>query len=121
MRPVPAATALASTGDPTSVKTLSEALARDPAMEVRVAAAQGLGNVPNTQSTEALVRILREEKDVGLRFHASASLQKITGRELPPSAPEWEQYLRSRPATADGRLEREPGSFLRHAGWLPDW
>jgi HEAT repeat protein len=118
---VAAVNALAQIGDPTALKTLSEALARDPSMEVRIAAAKGLGNLPNAQATEALVRVLREEKDVGLRFHASASLQKITGKDLPPNAPDWEQYLKSRPATADGHIERERGSFLRQVSWWGEW
>lgn len=114
---VAAVNSLARTNDQLAHKTLSEALARDPSIEVRIAAAKGLGGVPNAQATQALVRVLREEKDVNLRFHATTSLQQITGKDLPASAPEWEQYLQTRPASPDGNITREPGNLLRQANW----
>ena len=116
---VAAVTALAKINDATAVQTMTEALARDPSVEVRIAAAKGLRSAQSSQATEALVRTLREEKDVALRFEAMTSLQKITGKELPANAAEWELYFRSRPASPEGRVTRESNGILKQAGFAP--
>jgi HEAT repeat protein len=114
---VAAITALGRIGDATSAQTLTEALARDPSVEVRIAAAKGLRNYQSYQATEALVRALREEKDVALRFEAMTSLQKMTGKDLPANAADWEQYFQSRPAGPDGRVTHEHTGVLKQAGF----
>jgi hypothetical protein len=116
---VAAVNSLARLSDPNAVQTLTEALARDPSVEVRIAAAKGLRGAQTYQATEALVRALREEKDVALRFEAMTSLQKITGKELPANAAEWELYFQSRPAGAEGRVTRESTGLLKQAGFSP--
>ena len=51
----------------------------------------------NGRASEALLDVLRREKDVALRDRAAESLQKITGKKLPPDAQAWEAELRGTP------------------------
>ena len=57
------------------------------------AAARALGKFSHYQATEALVRVMQNEKDIALRDRAHESLQIATGKKLPPDAKEWEQLL----------------------------
>jgi hypothetical protein len=103
--------------DPAAVQLLTEAVARDPSMDVRIAAAEALGHFPNASAAGTLVRVLREEKDVALRYQASQSLTKITGKELPARADEWDSYLRTatRPDGSIARSEANP--LIKLASW----
>jgi hypothetical protein len=92
---VAAVNALAQLGNPESAQLLADAAAKDPQRDVRMAALKGLGQFQGQQATNTLVQVLKEEKDVAMRFTANASLQKITGRELPPEADQWEQYFQN--------------------------
>jgi HEAT repeat protein len=62
-------------------------------LDERIAAARALENIRHPQAAEALVRVLRSEKDVALRNRAHESLESLTGKSLPPDAPEWETVL----------------------------
>ncbi|MCI0455957.1 MAG: HEAT repeat domain-containing protein [Gemmataceae bacterium] len=98
-----AVTALGKTGNPAAVELLARVVREPPAegteqekqqtLDVRIAAARALGNFSQQQSTEALVRVLQTEKDVALRDRAHESLQLVTGKELPPDAKAWEDFL----------------------------
>ena len=59
--------------------------------------------------------MLRDEKELTVRYEASASLQKITGKELPANAADWEQYLQSNPNPRERSLTREPINYLKQA------
>ncbi len=67
-------------------------------LDERLAAARALGHYPQYQSTEALVKVLRTTPDVAVRNGARDSLVKITGKDLPPDAQAWEDFLHQSPA-----------------------
>jgi hypothetical protein len=62
-------------------------------LDERVAAAHSLEHSHNYRATEALVGVLRNEKDVALRDRAHESLVAITGKKLPSDAKAWEDLL----------------------------
>jgi hypothetical protein len=95
--------ALGESKNPAGVETLVAAL-REPAvegteeerqfkMDERIAAARALGHFKNYQATEALVQVLRKEKDVALRDRAHESLEEATGKDFPPDAQVWADFL----------------------------
>jgi HEAT repeat protein len=98
-----ALTALGETGNPAAVELLARVVREPPAegtelerqqtLDVRIAAARALGKFSHYQATEALVRVMQNEKDVALRDRAYESLQAATGKKLPPDGKEWEQLL----------------------------
>ena len=59
----------------------------------RPAAARALGHFPEGDASNALVNILRQDKDVAIRDVARTSLVKMTGHKAPPDARLWEEYL----------------------------
>jgi hypothetical protein len=95
--------ALGDTGQPTAVETLVKVLREPPVegaevdrqqkMDERIAAARALGKFKHYQSTEALVEVLRTEQDVALRDRAHDSLKLATGKDLPPDAQAWADFL----------------------------
>jgi hypothetical protein len=74
---------------------------KQPNLDERIAAARSLGHFSHYEAIEALVQVLRVEKDVALRGAALASLQKTTGKKLPDDAKQWEDALRNTPAPQD--------------------
>jgi HEAT repeat protein len=95
--------ALGETGNPAAVELLARVVREPPAegtegekqqtLDVRIAAARALGKFSHYQATEALVRVMQNERDIALRDRAYESLQAATGKKLPPDAKEWEQLL----------------------------
>jgi hypothetical protein len=67
----------------------------------RLTAARALANFKNYQATEALVRVLKTEKDVALHDAVHQSLVAVTGKKLPPDPQAWEDLLNN-PATPRG-------------------
>jgi HEAT repeat protein len=67
---------------------LATLLAGDPAAEVRRACARVLGSLEATSKVEALIGAL-SDRDATVRFHAQASLQRITCRDLGPAPEDW--------------------------------
>jgi hypothetical protein len=59
----------------------------------RLTAARALANFKNYQATEALVHVLRTEKDVALHDAVHQSLVAVTGKKLPPDPQAWEDLL----------------------------
>ena len=98
-----ALTALGETGNPAAVELLARVVREPPAegtdlekqqtLDVRIAAARALGKFSHYQATEALVRVMQNDRDVALRDRAYESLQAATGKKLPPDGKEWEQLL----------------------------
>lgn len=107
---VAAVQSMAKVGDPAAAQTLTEAMARDPARDVRMAAAIGLGKFQSYQATTALVKVLHDEKDVALRYQAAQSLKQITGKDLPPQADQWDAYLQQKGVGPDQQIVREPSN-----------
>jgi hypothetical protein len=117
-----ALTALGQTKSPEAVELLVLVVREPPvaidaaqeekqhALDRRTAAARALGNYSHYQATEALVQVLKNEKDVALRGRAHDSLQLATGKKLPPDPNAWEDLLHGQndpgkapEATADNR------------------
>lgn len=67
----------------------------------RIAAARALGEFNHPDSAYALVKVLRDEKNPALRYRAHQSLVRVTGREYPPDATIWANYLSGKPLPAD--------------------
>lgn len=98
-----ALTALGNTGNPAAVELLARVVREPPAegtdvekqqtLDVRIAAARALGRFSHYQATEALVRVMQNDRDIALRDRAHESLQAATGKKLPPDGKEWEQLL----------------------------
>jgi hypothetical protein len=123
--------ALGDTKQPAAVELLVKALREPPVegsevdkqqkMDERIAAARALGHFQNSQAAEALVAVLRGERDVALRNRAHESLVQVTGKDLPPDAQAWDEFLNS-PAGKDA-LAHQPGvfdKFLRLVSWQAD-
>ena len=83
-------------------------------MDVRIAAARALAKYNQPQATEALVAVLKNERDAALRERAHESLVASTGKKLPPDAKAWEAVLQpsSQPATI---AQDKPKKIL---GWF---
>lgn len=62
-------------------------------LDERIAAARALEKCKHYRATEALVQVLKTEKDVALRDCAHKSLVTATGKKLPPDAKAWEEML----------------------------
>lgn len=101
---------LAQTGNPTARGELirvakagakeNNSVDQQLTLDERLTAVRGLANFKGPDVDEALLHILRSEKDVALRDRANESLQTVTGRKLPPDAKAWEQALNSNPGSA---------------------
>src|SRR5262249_22006760 len=98
--------ALGRTGDPTAVGLIVDVLRAPPIeatksneadkqlnLDERLAAAAALSHFNNSRATEALVQVLKSERDVALRDTATKSLQASTGKKLPADAQAWEEAL----------------------------
>ncbi len=95
--------ALGETKNPAAVELLARVVREPPAegtevekqqtVDIRIAAARALANFSLYQGTEALVQVMQNEKDVALRDRAYESLQASTGKNLPPDAKAWEDFL----------------------------
>lgn len=125
-----ALTALGETKNPAAVDLLAKVVKEPPregseqerqqAVDVRIAAARALANFNHYQGTEALVAVLKADReDVALRASAHASLQTCTGKKLPPDGKSWEDLLRNANASTP---PVEPSPIRRVAEWLtPEW
>ena len=95
--------ALGETGNPAAVEVLVQVLREPPVegpdpdrqqkLDERIAAAHALGHFKSYQATEALVGVLRTDQDVALRQRANESLQAATGKDFPPDARVWAEFL----------------------------
>jgi hypothetical protein len=81
------------------VKALSQAQVEGPeedrrlVLDERIAAARALKNHPKVRSTDALLLVLKNDKDIALRDCATDSLQASTGKQLPADFATWDDYL----------------------------
>jgi hypothetical protein len=121
---VAALTAMGQTRHPATVDTLARVVREPvPSFDVpqeekqhdrdrRIAAIRALGNFSHYQATEALVHVLKQEKDAGLRMRAHESLVNLTGKDLPPDGAAWEAMFQQAPP------EKRPENRINLAGWL---
>lgn len=122
-----ALTALGETKNPAAVELLARVVREPPAegtemekqqtLDVRIAAARALANFSHYQGTEALVHVLQSEKDVALRDRAYESLQASTGKNLPPDAKAWEEFLHQPDNKA---VAAEPANKAKLMSWF-EW
>jgi hypothetical protein len=117
---------LGATKNPAAVDLLVRvARAPEPALDVpeqekqqerdrRIAAARALGNFSHYQAAEALVYILKTNKDVALRDRAHESLVKATGKDLPPDPKAWDNVLQQ---VADGKTP-PPDNKIKLLSWF---
>jgi HEAT repeat protein len=115
---VQALNALGETGQPAAVETLVRVLREPPVvgsdeerqhkMDERIAAARALGHFRDPQAANALIDVLSKEKDVALRHRANDALQAATGKDLPPDAQKWQEYLQKNPLHGTETVQ-EPG------------
>jgi HEAT repeat protein len=124
-----ALTGLGQTGHPAAVQTLVDALKEPPIagpdvdrqhkMDERIAAARALGHFKQYKATEALVAVLRKDKDVALRDCVHHSLVLATGKELPPDARAWDEFMNQK--QPDSAVAKTPGQkiseWFSQVGW----
>jgi HEAT repeat protein len=113
--------ALGQTGQPGGVELLVKVLREPPVegpdqdkqqkMDERIAAARALGHFKHYQATGALVEVLRGDQDVALRHRAHESLREATGKDFPPDAQVWADFLER--ADRNPALAKEPGFMDR--------
>jgi hypothetical protein len=115
-----ALTSLGESGNPAAVELLvhvvNELHIEEPEkerrkMEERIAAARALGHFKQYQATESLVAVLRNEGNPALRNRAHESLQEATGKDLPPDATAWANYLHQTPNQVPSN-EDHPGKKI---------
>ncbi len=95
------------------VKVLSQASVEGPeddrrlVLDERLVAARALKNYPQTRATDALVLVLKNDKDVALRDAATDSLQACTGKNLPADYNTWDDYLHRQPGPNGAAIAAE--------------
>jgi hypothetical protein len=95
--------ALGRQGDPKAVQHLVTVLKQPPArgpetdkqmvMDERIAAARALAKFHDPRAEEALLNVMKSEKDIALKDSAHESLQTATGKKLPPESTEWDSLV----------------------------
>jgi hypothetical protein len=123
--------ALGQTGQPAAVDLLVKVL-REPAVEgpeaerqlkadERIASARALGHFNHYQATQALVEVLRNDKDNALRDRAHESLQLCTGKHFPPDPKVWSDFFRDPEGTektlAETKTWKDKALELVPVGW----
>lgn len=109
---------MGKTKDPATIEVLTAAvLDRELPVDLRFAAADSLGGHQNYHAASTLVKVLREDRDVALKYRAHQSLQKMTGRtDIPARADSWEEAFRQAAATGQP-LQREPSPLVKLVNW----
>jgi HEAT repeat protein len=118
--------ALGEQGNPAAVEHLVTVL-RQPAargaevdrqmvMDERITAARALAKYNDPRAEEALLNVMRSEKDIALKDRAYESLQTATGKKLPPDPKAWEDALNMPPpqAAVAGRTQPEQVKQVGH-------
>jgi hypothetical protein len=82
----------------------------------RLAAARALGNFSHYQATEALVHVLRTEKDAALRLRAHEALVEATGKDLGTDAAAWDALMNKH--AWDAPVPPPTRSGIGQAGWF---
>jgi hypothetical protein len=118
-------TALGKSGNPAAVELLATAMLVPPIdtsknseqekqiyLEERLAAARALEHFKNYRATEALVQVLKTERDVAMIDCVNHSLQVATGKKLPPDAKAWEDLLNNPAEARDRSVAQDPKAKL---------
>jgi HEAT repeat protein len=78
-----------------AARLLSEALAGDTNVDVRLAAARALGKVRNDPRAVGALGIALKDQDPALQFRAVASLKEVSGKDFGNDVGKWQQYVDS--------------------------
>jgi HEAT repeat protein len=110
--------ALGRQGDPKAVQHLVTVLRQPPArgaegdkqmvMDERIAAARALAKFHDPRAEEALLSIMKTEKDIALKDCAHESLQVATGKKWPQDSPEWESVVNPGAQPAAVAVQSQP-------------
>jgi HEAT repeat protein len=96
--------------DAQAVKLLSDTLRADVNPDVRLAAANALGETKSAEAAAALGEAL-SDGDPAMQYRAMLSLQKVTGKDFGNDVGRWQQYIKGQePATTSPSLAER----LRH-------
>jgi HEAT repeats/PBS lyase HEAT-like repeat len=95
--------ALGESGNPAALELLIQVLGQPPVegaeqeqqfvMDQKIAAARALAHFSDPRVAEALLKVLKTEKDVALRNRACESLKTLTGKDLPADFQAWDDAL----------------------------
>jgi len=85
---------LGRTGSPEAAAKLEPVLVSDSSLDVRLAAADALANIPTQQAALSLLAGL-EDSDVAIRYRCRQSLKQITGKDYSGSVGEWRQEIQT--------------------------
>jgi hypothetical protein len=88
---VAAVEAIAEQGGPGAVEILGAALQKDDNIDVRLAAARGLGKLKDPRAMPALAAAL-ESPDPALQYRAMQSLKSATGKDFGDDVSAWREY-----------------------------
>jgi PBS lyase HEAT-like repeat len=100
------------------IKVVREAKPTGPESERRMVldernhAARALAHFSQPQAAEALLFILKTEKDVSLRSNAHESLEVCTGKKLPLDAQMWDDQLHKQPGQGEAVAGTQKKGFL---------
>jgi PBS lyase HEAT-like repeat len=81
-------------------------------LDERNHAARALAHFTQPQAAEALLFILKTEKDVSLRANAHESLEVCTGKQLPLDAQIWDDALHKQPGQGEAVAGTQKKGFL---------
>lgn len=111
---IAAVRAMGQTKDASVVDTLTGVVQdREQPLDLRFAAAEALGHFQHYQAAASLVKLLREDRDVALKYRAHQSLCHMTGRkDVPARADAWEEAFR-KAAHGEQPLQRESNPLMK--------
>jgi HEAT repeat protein len=100
-----------------ALTALSEALARDPDIGVRLTAARSIGRMKHPDAARTLAGFL-DDRQPGIQLAAIHALREMTGKEMPDDVSAWKSYVAStygpaiHPGTSgDGTMLANPASI----------
>ncbi|MBI3465303.1 MAG: HEAT repeat domain-containing protein [Planctomycetes bacterium] len=103
--------AWAEQGGEQATRALTDLLANDKNVDVRLAAARALGRLGDPAATTALATAL-EDGDPAMQYRAVQSLRTVSGRDFGNDANAWREFA------SGGNPQPAPSSFVQR--WL-DW
>lgn len=116
-----AAKALQKIHNPLAIRSLVTAVTRDDDPDVRMAAADAMGQYADPQVFNALVAAL-DDTQHGVVYAAAKSLKTLTGEDLGASGAKWLEWREQNPATVFAKQKdyywepyRQPRGFLDRA------
>jgi HEAT repeat protein len=85
---------IARSGSTDHIKALDDLLISDPDLDVRLAAADALSNIPTREAALALLSGV-QDRDVAIRYRCRQSLLQLTGKDHGGNADEWRSEIQT--------------------------